>query len=134
MKMKYIAVCLACVCCLASCTPTDVDGPEKNDPVGVYTLISVNDLTLPATVSHGDHEVKVQSGAFTIDGNGICTCKTVFGPPSGNKEITREVNATYTQKGATLNMTWQGAGKTRGVVEGDTFTMNNEGMMFRYQR
>ncbi|MCP4451350.1 MAG: hypothetical protein GY809_07810 [Planctomycetes bacterium] len=133
MEMKSIAVCLVCVCCLASCTPTDVDGPEENDPVGVYTLITVNGSTLPATVSHGDHEVKVRSGVFTINADGTCTSKTVFGPPSGDKEISREVNATYTQEGSTLNMTWQGAGKTKGIVEGHTFTMNNEGMMFLYQ-
>ena len=31
-------------------------------------------------------------------------------------------------------MQWQGAGMTTGTVEGNTFTMENEGMVFVYQR
>jgi len=31
-------------------------------------------------------------------------------------------------------MNWQGAGTTIGTVEGDTFTMNNEGMVFAYRK
>jgi len=123
-----------CVCCLASCARTGVDGTRGNDPAGVYTLVSVDGATLPAIVSHGDHEMKVHSGVFTINADGTCRSKTVFGPPSGDNGVTREVNATYTQKGSTLNMEWQGAGQTEGLVEGDTFTMNNEGMLFSYQR
>ena len=31
-------------------------------------------------------------------------------------------------------MKWQGAGMTIGTVEGDTFTMDNEGMVFVYKK
>lgn len=134
MDMKSIAVYLVCVCCLSSCTRTSVNGTGGQDPTGVYTLVSVDGSTLPANVSHGDHETRVYSGLFTINADGTCSSKTVFGPPLGDNKVTREVNATYTQKGTTLNMKWQGAGQTEGIVEGDTFTMNNEGMLFSYQR
>jgi hypothetical protein len=45
-----------------------------------------------------------------------------------------EVKATYTRDGQKLTMQWQGAGRTIGSVEGDTFTMNNEGMVFAYRK
>lgn len=48
--------------------------------------------------------------------------------------MTREVNATYTQQGPNLIMEWEGAGTTEGTVEGDSFTMNNEGMIFVYKK
>jgi len=31
-------------------------------------------------------------------------------------------------------MQWQGAGVTNGTVEGDTFTMDNEGQIFLYRK
>jgi hypothetical protein len=31
-------------------------------------------------------------------------------------------------------MRWAGAGMTTGTLEGDTFTMNNEGMSFSYHK
>jgi len=51
-----------------------------------------------------------------------------------SKEMTREVKAAYTQEGSTLTMKWEGAGTTTGTVHGDTFTMNNEGMVFSYRK
>ena len=53
--------------------------------------------------------------------------------PSGD-DVTRKVNATYTREGAKLNMQWEGAGKTAGTFEGDSFSMNNEGMIFAYKK
>lgn len=41
---------------------------------------------------------------------------------------------TYTREGAKLTMTWEGAGTTTGTVEGDNFTMENEGMVLAYRR
>jgi hypothetical protein len=75
----------------------------------------------------------VRSGSFTIKADGTCSTKTVFVPPSGT-EATREVSATYTKEGSKLTMKWQGAGMTIGTVEGDKFTMDNEGMVFVYKK
>jgi hypothetical protein len=77
--------------------------------------------------------LQVRSGTFTINADGTCSTKTVFVPPSG-QEATREVSATYTKEGAKLTMQWKGAGTTTGTIEGDTFTMNNEGMLFVYKK
>jgi hypothetical protein len=56
-------------------------------------------------------------------------CKVSFNVPSG-AESRVEVSATYTREGSKLNMRWKGAGGTIGTIEGSTFTMNNEGMIF----
>jgi hypothetical protein len=106
---------------------------KVNDPTGHYKLISVNGAQVPTTVLHGDVEVKVSSGTFTINPNGTCSTKTIFGPPAG-AEMSREVSATYKQQGSTLNMQWKGAGRTVGTIKGDSFTMNNEGMIFSYKK
>ena len=108
-------------------------GAKGNDSAGIYTLAAVDGAKIPGTVSHGGHDMMLYSGVFTINADGTCVSQTVFGTPSGEK-ITRQVNATYTQDGSTLNMQWEGAGRTTGVIEGETFTMNNEGMIFSYTK
>lgn len=107
---------------------------EKNaDPTGVYALVSVNGSKVPASVSHDGTSLQVRSGTFTIKADGTCGTKTVFVPPSGS-EVAREVTATYTKEGSKLTMQWKGAGTTTGTIEGTTFTMNNEGMLFVYRK
>ncbi len=116
----------------AMAKPVKEKVPNKIDPTGVYTLITVNGSELPANISHG-HEMKVYSGVFTINADKTCNSEIIFGPPSGDKH-TRLVKATYTQEGSKLHMKWIGAGQTKGTIKGDTFTMNNEGMIFSYKK
>jgi hypothetical protein len=71
--------------------------------------------------------------SFTVKADGTCATSTVFVPPSG-KEATRDVSATHTKEGSKLTMQWQGAGMTTGTIEGNTFTMDNEGMVFVYKK
>ena len=104
-----------------------------NDFAGVYTLIEVDGASIPAAVSHGGHDIIVHSGSFTINADRTCSSEIIFGPLSGEKH-TRKVNATYTREGSTLKMKWIGASRTKGTIEGDTFSMNNEGMMFVYKK
>ena len=111
----------------------DVKVANANDFSGVYTLVTVNGNQVPATVSHDGTALQVRSGTFTINADGTCGSKVVFVPPSG-AEATREVSATYTREGQTLNMQWKGAGRTTGTIQGKTFTMNNEGMVFAYKK
>ena len=103
---------------------------------GVYTLVTVNGKKLPATISHEGNDLQVRSGSFTITADGKCSSRMTFVPPSG-KETTVEVTATYSLEGRglnRLNMQWQGAGQTRGTVEGNTFTMENEDMVLAYRK
>ena len=117
---------------LSACTQ-DAKVAAAADPTGVYTLVSVNGNKVPASVSHDGTALQVRSGSFTIKADGTCGTKTVFVPPSG-QEATREVSATYTKDGSKLTMQWQGAGMTTGTIEGNTFTMDNEGMVFVYKK
>jgi hypothetical protein len=96
-------------------------------------LVSVNSNKVPASVSHDGTALQVRSGSFSIKADGTCSTKTVFVPPSG-QEATRDVSATYTKEGSKLTMQWQGAGMTTGTIEGNTFTMDNEGMVFVYKK
>jgi hypothetical protein len=100
---------------------------------GTYALVSVDGKKVPCDVQHEGHALAVKSGSFIINPDGTCSSKVIFGPPSGG-DATREVKATYTRQGSKLTMQWEGAGTTTGSVEGDTFTMNNEGMVFAYRK
>jgi hypothetical protein len=106
---------------------------NKVDVSGVYTLVTVNGKKLPAKISHEGADLEVRAGTFTITADGKCTSKVTFVPPSG-QEARVDTTATYHREGPTLTMQWQGAGGTTGTVEGNTFTMENEGMVFVYRK
>jgi hypothetical protein len=84
-------------------------------------------------VNHDGATLQVRSGTFTVGRDGTCTSKMTFVPPSGS-EATMDVRATFTREGRTLRMTWAGAGSTTGTVEGNTFTMNNVGMLLVFKK
>ena len=135
--MRYFFIVLV-VSFLTGCTATLAADKHKAtanniDPTGTYALVAVDGATIPAVASHGDAEIKVHSGVFTINTDGTCSSKTIFSPPSGG-QVTRKVNATYTRNGSNLVMQWQGAGVTTGTIADETFTMDNHGMIFVYSR
>lgn len=103
------------------------------NPVGTYTLVSVDGNKVPCALQHEGQTPTIKSGSFVINADGTCSSKVDFSLPSRG-DSTREVKATYSQEGAKLTMKWEGAGITTGTVEGDTFTMNNEGMIFAYRK
>lgn len=121
-----------CAWLFSACHFATAQDGQPNE-VGVYTLINVDGIKLPATVSHGDVEIEVQSGTFAFNADGTCESTVLFGPPSRDP-ITRKVTANYTRDGNEVKMNWRGAGKTVGSFEGDRFSMNNEGMMFNYEK
>ena len=129
MVLAFLGVCFL----MSACTRQQVSHPAGAGDTGRYVLVSVNGNDVPASVSHGGVSVKVNSGIFEINADGTCSSKTVFMPPSGS-EIEREVAATYKRDGSTLTMKWEGAGMTIGTIEGRTFTMDNEGMVFVYRK
>jgi hypothetical protein len=124
----------------AGCRPANnatTDKPGKTvgevNPSGTYALMSVDGKQMPCALEHEGRSLTVKSGSFVINADGTCSTKTVFAPPSGN-DVSREVKATYSREGSKLTMQWEGAGVTTGTVQGDTFTMNNEGMVFAYKK
>jgi hypothetical protein len=105
----------------------------KADFTGVYTLITLNRNPVPVSFIYEGAILRVRSGAFTFYVDGTCNIKTTFVSPSGT-EFTREMSALYTKKGSELIMQWKGAGKTVGTIDGNTITMDNEGMVFVYRK
>jgi len=106
---------------------------DTNSIAGVYILETVNGEKLSAAVTHEGNALKIRSGAFTINADGTCCSKITVLPPTG-EETTVVVKATYHLEGSKLNMQWQGAGSNTGTIDGKTFTMDNEGMIFSYQK
>ena len=103
------------------------------DATGVYTLVGVNGKPVPCETKHGDTPMTIKSGVFTINANGTCSSLMIFSV-AGQADVQRNVKATYTQDGAELTMKWERAGTTRGKVDGNNFTMPNEGMVLSYQK
>jgi hypothetical protein len=114
---------------VAADTKTAAAAADIN-PVGTYTLVTVDGNKVPGTVQHEGHTMTINSGSFIINADGTCSSKMSL----TGRDAAIEVKATYTREGPKLTMQWQGAGMTVGTVEGDTFTMNNEGMIFAYRK
>jgi len=122
----------ACVF-LAGCQREAAAPAKAANIAGTYTLMTVDGKKVPCAVSHEGVNLQVRSGRFVINADGTCSSRVVFVGPSGN-EATKDMKATYTCEGSTLKMQWQGAGQNTGKVEGNAFTMNNEGMIFGYTK
>jgi len=124
-------IALIAISALLGCKAKPSSAAEIN-PVGTYNLVSVDSKSLPCAVAHAGSPT-VKSGTFIINADGTCSSKIVMVTPAGG-EVTREVKATYTSEAGKLTMKWIGAGTTTGNVTGDTFTMNNEGIVFAYRK
>lgn len=103
------------------------------NPGETYVLVSVDDQAVPCAVTHGRTRMTIKSGAFIINPDGTCRSLITFALAE-QPDRTREVKATYMKNGATLNMSWQGAGRTIGQLNGEQFTMKNEEMVFIYHK
>jgi hypothetical protein len=107
--------------------------PAKSDHVGTYVLATINGKNLPCTPPHEGGAPEVQSGSITLNADGTHSSITTFKVPSGQVG-NREVSGTYTREGARFTLQWKGAGTTTATIEGNTFTMNNEGMLMAYRK
>ena len=139
---RFIALCLLAGVLLAlgltGCTdsaPTagKVNAGASVSIAGDYTLVSVDGKAVPCAVSHEGRDVTVKSGLLTLNADGTCRSQIVFSV-SQSKDVNRVVEATYTLVGTNLTMRWKDAGTTTGSIQGSDFTMNNEGMIFAYQK
>lgn len=118
---------------LAGCGRQTAPNPEATTAAGVYALVSVDGQAVPCRLKHQGADMLINSGAFTIRTDGTCDSLMKFSV-AGQNEVTREVTATYTQSGPELVMQWKGAGQTKGQIQGNEFTMNNEGLVFVYRK
>jgi hypothetical protein len=99
------------------------------NPVGTYALASVDGKAVPCTLQHEGHTMTIKSGSFIINDRSCVSRIALEG-----HDAAIEVKASLTREGSKLTMKWQSAGVTEGAIEGNTFTMNNEGMVFAYRK
>ena len=111
-------------------TKTGAAAAADLNPVGTYALVTVDGNKVPCTVQHEGHTMTIKSGSFIINADGTCSSGIFL----AGRDAAIEVKAAYKRQGPKLTMKWQGAGMTIGTVEGDTFTMDNEGMLFLYKK
>lgn len=133
-KVWFGIVALALGGVLAGLSTGCTSNPPNTGPGDTYNLVSVDGHALPYAPMHGGQRVpEVVSGSITLNGNGTFVSSMSYAKPSG-ETFGREFKGTYTQKGAEYILNWEGAGKTSVTIEGNTLTMNNEGMPFVYEK
>jgi hypothetical protein len=132
---RFLGPCLLSACLMLAWTGCKYEAGRNAslDPTGVYTLVSVDGKSLPCELAHEGRAPTIKSGVFTITADNHCSSLITFSVPARG-DMSREVKATYALQGADLTMQWEGAGTTMGVVNGNTFTMTNEGMVFAYRK
>src|SRR5262249_53593674 len=79
--LSYLSLGLV-VAVWAGCKPEAKVAADTN-PVGTYTLVSVDGNRVPCKVQHEGHPLMVKSGTFIINPDGTCSSKMDFSAPSG---------------------------------------------------
>jgi len=106
---------------------------EPSDHTGTYSLVSIDGNELPYTPSHAGGAPQVLSSTLTLNADGTFHMSMSYGTESGNP-VSREFNGTYTREDSSFRLQWEGAGVTTGTLEGDTLTIDNEGLLFAYRK
>jgi hypothetical protein len=103
------------------------------EPAGTYALVSINGNKLPYTPPHEGGAPEVQSSAMTLKADGTFTSTVTYGMPGG-KSSSHDFSGTFTCEDTRLTLRWNGAGLTILKLEGNSFTMDNEGILFTYRK
>ena len=107
---------------------------ESPDFTGTYNLVSVDGHAVPYAPTHqGQLAPEIVSSSLSLKDDGTFSMVMSYTNPSGGT-ISRDFTGTYTSQGSDFNLNWEGAGQTKVTIEGDTLTLNNEGMLFVYQK
>lgn len=117
---------------LTACKPI-ANQATPADVSGTYTLTTVAGKPLPTTPPHEGGAPEVTSGSITLNADGSFVGAMSYRLPDG-KAMNRDFTGSYQQAGARLTLQWKGAGTTSATVETNTFTMNNEGVLFAYRK
>src|SRR5215475_14274225 len=104
-------------------------GSNASSYAGTYTLATINGQKLPCTPPHEGGAPEVRAGTLTLNADGTFKSAMSYAMPSG-KLASRDFSGTYTSDGPRLRLKWKGAGTTVATINGNTFTMDNEGVLF----
>jgi len=132
-RFPHLCLFWACLMLAATGCKPAADVSANPDPVGVYTLASVDGKSVPCELVHEGVTLTIKSGVFTINPDGTCRSQMAFTVPAHGDQST-DMKATCRRQGAELTMKWQGAGRTLGNVHGNLFTMTNEDMVLAYRK
>jgi len=125
---KKIFLLLVAAISLLACTRAPVDY------TGTYSMVSIDDNELPYTPTHqGQKGPEIISGSMTLNADGTFVFSMSYRNPSGAIGE-NNLEGTYTVEGSEFRLQWQGAGITLGTLDGDSFSFNNEGMVFTFQK
>ena len=110
------------------------DKTQASDHEGTYTLISIDGNKLPYAPPHegGAPRILVLTGTITLNADGTFASAMTYDLPAGVSS--QQFSGTYTRNGSSFILRWKGAGTTTATLEGNTFTMDNEGSLFAYRR
>jgi len=118
--------------CLTGCGKR-TSTTKVSEHAGTYTLIAINGNKLPYTPPHEGGAPQVRSSTFTLNADGSFGNTMSYGTPSG-QTMSRDFSGNYTRESERFTFYWKGAGMTTATLNGDTLTMNNEGILFAYRK
>ena len=133
--MKHSKLAMMGLLAIGLCLPAGraaTDTTQASDHQGTYALTTINGEKLPCTPPHQGGVPQVLSGAITLNADGTFTSAMSYNLPTG--PASRQFSGTYTRDGSRFSLQWKGAGTTTATLEGKTFTMDNEGILFAYQK
>ena len=125
---RIILMALACAAC-GSKGPTAV---TSGDEVGTYALVSLNGMTLPATVAEGGMQMVVRSGSMTLKQGGTFTSDISFRPATDSTWHSNPLTGTYRRQGNTLLCSYSNGGAATATLAADTLRYTNEGIVFQF--
>ena len=125
MKRIAIAVCAVVV----SFAISSIAQTPANH-TGTYTLVTIDGNKLPYAPQGAP---EIQSGTITLNADGTFISAMSYRLASG-EVASRDFSGTYTRDGSRFSLQWEGAGITTATLEDNTFTMNNEGLLFAYRK
>lgn len=115
----------------SNASPAFGKAAESGDFAGTYNLVTVDGHAIPYAPMHeGQQAPQIVSSGLTLNEDGTFVSTMSYNNPT----MSRDFKGTYAKVGADYVLTWEGAGQTRVTIDGSTLTMNNEGMLFVYQK
>jgi len=101
---------------------------------GEYTLVSIDSNPIPYAPTHeGQQGPQVLGGSMVLNEDGTFSMTMDYAGAPGNT-ISRDFSGTYEQSRDAFVFTWEGAGKTPVTIEAETLTLDNEGILFVFEK
>lgn len=127
---NFILIFLSSILLLSACGKAGT----SNSYLGTYDLVNIDGNPLPYTPPHEGGAPEILSSTLTLNEDGTFQMSMTYGTTPGNS-ISRDFTGTYSiLDDGTLRFIWEGAGITPGTLDKNTVTVNNEGILFVYEK